>query len=65
MLSEAEVKDNVCDDMSVVSKERESNREFIDDAEYDESVENYRAFDNVSRDYNDAINDSLSGFNFS
>ena len=51
--------------MSVVSEERESNREFIDDAEYDESVENYRAFDNVSRDYNDAINDSLSGFNFS
>ena len=39
--------------------------EFIDDAEYDESVENYRAFDNVSRDYDDAINDSLSGFNFS
>ena len=65
MLSEAEVKDNVCDDMSVVSEERESNRKFIDDAEYDESVENYRAFDNVSRDYNDAINDSLSGFNFS
>ena len=65
MLSEAEVEDNVCDDMSVVSEERESNREFIDDAEYDESVENYRAFDNVSRDYNDAINDSLSGFNFS
>ena len=65
MLSEAEVEDNVCDDMSVVSEERESNREFIDDAEYDESVENYRAFDNVSRDYNDAINDSLSEFNFS
>ena len=65
MLSEAEVEDNVCDDMSVVSEERESNREFIDDAEYDESVENYGAFDNVSRDYNDAINDSLSGFNFS
>ena len=65
LLSEAEVEDNVCDDMSVVSEERESNREFIDDAEYDESVENYRAFDNVSRDYNDAINDSLSGFNFS
>ena len=39
--------------------------DFIDDAEYDESVENYCAFDNVSRDYNDAINDSLSGFDFS
>ena len=48
-LSEAEVDDNVCDVMSVVSKERESNREFIDDAEYDESVENCRAFD-VSRE---------------
>ena len=35
-----------------------------DDAEYDESVENYRAFDNVSRDYDDAINDSLSDFDF-
>ena len=65
VLSEAEVEDNVCDDVSVVSEERESNREFIDDAEYDESVENYRAFDNVSRDYNDAINDSLFGFDFS
>ena len=51
--------------MSVVSEERESDREFIDDAEYDESVENYRAFENVSRDYNDAVNDSLSGFDFS
>ena len=50
--------------MSVVSEERESDREFIDDAEYDEIVENYRAFDNVSRDYNDAVNDSLSGFDF-
>ena len=65
ILSEAEIEDNVCDDMSVVSEERESDREFIDDAEYDESLENYRAFDNVSRDYNDAINDSLSGFDFS
>ena len=40
-------------------------RESIDDPEYDESVENYCAFDNVFRDYNDAINDSLSGFDFS
>ena len=65
VLSAAQVEDNVCDDISVVSDERESDREFIDDAEYDESVENYRAFDNVSRDYDDAINDSLSDFNFS
>ena len=59
------VQGTVCDDMSVVSEERENDKEFIDDAEYDKSVENHRAFDNVSRDYNDAINDSLSGFDFS
>ena len=64
VLSEAEVEDNICNDMSVVSEERKA-VDFIDDAEYVESVENYRAFDNVSRDYNDAINDSLSGFDFS
>ena len=64
VLSEAEVENNVCD-MSIVSEERESNREFIDDAEYDKSVENDQAFDNVSRDYDDAINNSLSGFDFS
>ena len=51
--------------MRIVSEERESNREFINDIEYDENVENYRAFDDVSRDYDDAINDSLSGFDFS
>ena len=65
VLSEAEVEDNVHNDMSIVSEERQSDTEFIDDAEYDEGVENYHAFDNVSRDYNDAINDSLSGFDFS
>ena len=59
------VQGTVCDDMSVVSEERENDKEFIDDAEYDKSVENHRAFDNVSRDYNDAINDSLSDFDFS
>ena len=64
-LSEAEVEDSVCNDMSIVSEERESNTEFINDIEYDENVENYRAFYNVSRDYDDAINDSLSGFDFS
>ena len=51
--------------MSVGSEERESDRELIDVAENDKSVENHRAFDNVSRDYDDAINDSLSGFDFS
>ena len=64
VLPEAEVEISVCDEMSIVSEERERDREFIDDAEYDENVENYQAFDNVSRDYDDAINDSLSGFDF-
>ena len=59
------VQGTVCDDMSVVSEERENDKQFIDDTEYDKSVENHRAFDNVSRDYNDAINDSLSDFDFS
>ena len=65
VLSEAEVENSVCDDMSIMSEERETNREFTDDAEYDENIENYRVFDKVSRDYDDAINDSLSVFDFS
>ena len=65
VLSEAEVENSVCDDMSIMSEERETNREFTDDAEYDENIENYRAFDKVSRDYDDVINDSLSVFDFS
>ena len=65
VLSEAKVEDNVCNDMSVVSEDRESDREFIDDVEYNESVENYCAFDNISGDYNNAINDFLSRFDFS
>ena len=65
VLSEAEVENSVCDDMSIMSEEKETNREFTDDAEYDENIENYRAFDKVSRDYDDAINDSLSVFDFS
>ena len=64
VVSEAEIENSVCDDMSIVSEERESDREFIDDAKFDKNVENYWAFDNVSRDYDDAINDSLSGFDF-
>ena len=51
--------------MSIVSEERESNREFIDDVKNDKNVENYRAFENVSTDYDNAINDSLSDFDFS
>ena len=37
VLSETEVENSVCNDMSIVSEERESDREFIDDAEYDEN----------------------------
>ena len=40
VLSEAEVEDNVCNDMSVASEERESDREFIDDTEYCNEVIN-------------------------
>ena len=39
--------------------------EFIDDTEYNESVENYYAFENISREYDDAIEDSFAGFDFS
>ena len=41
ILSKAEVENSVCDDMNIVSEEREIDREFIDDAEYDKNVENY------------------------
>ena len=39
--------------------------DFIDDTEYNESVENYYMFENVSREYDDAIGDSFAGFDFS
>ena len=39
--------------------------DFIDDIEQNENVENYYAFENVSRDYDDGIGDSLAGFDFS
>ena len=65
VLSEAEVENSVCNYVSIRSEERESDREFIDDAKYYKNVEKYRAFDNASRDYDDAINDSLSVFDFS
>ena len=39
--------------------------EFIDDAECNVSVENYYAFENVSREYDDGIGDSFAGFDFS
>ena len=39
--------------------------DFIDDTEYNESVENYCAFEHVSREHDDAIGDSFAGFDFS
>ena len=39
--------------------------DFIDDNEYNESVENYYGFKNVSRGYDDAIGNSFAGFDFS
>ena len=39
--------------------------EFIDDTEYNENVENYYAFENVSREQDDVIGDSFVGFDFS
>ena len=41
-----------------------SDTEFIDNIEYTENVENYYAFENVSREYDDATGDSFAGFDF-
>ena len=40
----------------------ESDREFIDDTEYDESVTDYYGFINVNRSYEDAMEDALEDF---
>ena len=39
--------------------------DFIADTEYNESVENYYAFENVSGEYDDTTGDSFAGFDFS
>ena len=39
--------------------------DFINNTEYNESVENYYTFENISREYDDAIGDSFAGFDFS
>ena len=44
--------------------ERVEEREFIDDAEYDESVTDYYGFTNVSRSYEDAMEDALEDFDW-
>ena len=40
-------------------EERECDREFIDDTEYDESVTDHYGFINVTRSYEDAMQDAL------
>ena len=45
-------------------EERQSNREFIDDTEYDESLTDYYGFTNVSRSYEDAMEDALEDFDW-
>ena len=41
-----------------------SDNEFIDDTEYNESVEYYYAITKVSRDYTEAVEDSFSDFDY-
>ena len=48
-----------------VAREKLIDVDFIDDTEYNESVENYYAFENVFKEYDDAIGDSFAGFDFS
>ena len=43
-------------------EERESDREFIDDTDYSESVTDYYGFENVSRPYEEAMEDALENF---
>ena len=43
----------------------ESDNEFIDDADIDDiSAADYAAFENVTRHYNESINDALSDFDY-
>ena len=42
-----------------------SDNEFIDDADFDDILAaDYAAFENVTRHYNDSINDALSDFDY-
>ena len=53
------------DDERLGEAETVSDTKFIDNAEYNEGVEDYYAFANVSREYDDAIGDSFADFDFS
>ena len=46
-------------------EERESDREFIDDTDYHESVSDYYDFANASRPYKEAIEDAIKDFDWS
>ena len=46
-------------------EERESDREFIDDTDYHESVSDYYGFANASRPYEEAIEDPIEDFDWS
>ena len=44
--------------------EMETYRDFIDDGNYDESVADYYAFENVTRTYEEAMSDAREGFDY-
>ena len=60
-LDEGEVM-NECE--RVEEGEMETDRDFIADANYDESVSDYYAFENVTRTYEEAKSDALEGFDY-
>ena len=45
-------------------RERESDRDFIDDTNYDESVVDYYDFENVTRPYEEAMDDAFEDFDY-
>ena len=59
---EAEDEDCVSSQREEECVERESDNDFIDDNNYNKSVSNYYAFENVERPYNNAMNDTLENF---
>ena len=49
---------NINDEMTI------SDEEFIDDSEINESITDHYGFTNVSRDFDEAVEDSFSDFDF-
>ena len=56
--------DDEGDILEIEESETVSDNEFIDDTEFDESVEEHYAFTNVTRNYTEAVEDSFSDFGF-